>query len=74
MLGVASPVFMLDLELGASFSSRLSFLLTCFVRGSSHHLVLVQPFEALFIKRDERLFREINVSVRRSCLDTLFTS
>jgi hypothetical protein len=38
VLGVASLAFLLDLELGASGSSGLSFLLTCFVRWFSHHL------------------------------------
>jgi hypothetical protein len=40
VLGVASPMFMLNLELLATLPSRLSFLLACFVRVFSHHLVM----------------------------------
>ena len=65
VLGVVSPIFLLDLEMGASLPSRLSFLLTCFVRGSPHHLVSVRPFVALFIKRGENLFRAAGASLVR---------
>jgi hypothetical protein len=46
----------------ASLGSSCTFLfiLICFVRGSPHHLVSVRPCVALFIKRDESLFREID--------------
>jgi len=45
--GVASPAFFVDLVSGFH-SLGLSFLLTCFVRGSPHLLVSVWPFVTLF--------------------------
>jgi hypothetical protein len=33
------------------------FIFDLLVRGSPHHLVLVRPFVALFIKKGESLFR-----------------
>jgi hypothetical protein len=56
VIDVASPAFLARRGVGGVRSPLLSFLLSCFVRGFSHHIVSVQLFVGLFIKQDKSLF------------------
>jgi hypothetical protein len=51
VLGVASPMFILNLELLATLPSHFSFLLACSVGVFSHHLVMRREREFMIFRK-----------------------
>ena len=59
VVGVTSPVTLLDFEsVALATLSDVVFLLTCFVRGFSHHHISVWPFEIYLLSGVKAYFVE----------------